>query len=213
MLPALLLTFIQSSGLVVGDQSPPDTVNEPIRVLLDSQAIEWRDGEKKRMTLWMRKELVAKASADQIKNGLTARELVETAIIGVVTLHESWTDYRKQEIASGTYTLRLAFQPDTGDHKETAPHTEFLLLTPVADDRSSDEIEVKTLVERSRKATGGDHPAVMLVVPVNGPVEKPSLKTIDKAGTTIALARSADVSGKSTTLNFGLTVSGSSPKR
>ena len=213
MLPALLLTFVQSSGLAVGDQSPPETVAEPIRVLLDSRAIEWSDGEKKRMTLWMRKELPAKASAEQIKNGLTARELVETAIIGVVTLHESWIDYRKQDITPGTYTLRLAFQPDTGDHKETAPHTEFLLLTPVADDRSTDEIEVKTLVERSRKATGGDHPAVMLIVPVHGPVEKPTLKTIGKAGAAIAQSRRADVSGKPTTLNCARTVSGSSARR
>ena len=35
-------------------------------------------------------------------------------------------------IPAGTYTLRIAAQPDTGDHRDTAPHSDFVLLSPVA---------------------------------------------------------------------------------
>ena len=58
------------------------------------------------------------------------------------------------------YTLRLAVQPDTGDHTDTAPHQDFALLVPAKADDTADALEVKAVVKLSLKATGGDHPGV-----------------------------------------------------
>jgi hypothetical protein len=212
MIAWVVITLL-ALDLTAVERQPPDTVAEPIRNVLDPKAYQIKDADGERMTIWLRQTIPVKATADQIKNGLTCRELTETAVVGVVMFKAAFIDYRKQTIPAGCYTLRVAFQPETADHKETAPHAEFLLLTPVADDRSLEEIDVKTLIERSRKATGGDHPGVMLLNPFSGDKADARLVEMEKAGTVLMLKRSMDANGKEGTIGFGLTIAGSSEKR
>ena len=143
----------------------PEAIAEALRPEFATDGHAIRDREIEMMTVWIRKEIPAKASAEQIKNGLTYREIPEATLIGIVRFEKAFIDYRKQEIAAGTYTLRIAVQPDTGDHKDTAPHGDFVLLTPAADDKTVEPPELKDLVKRSLKSTGGDHPGVMLLYP------------------------------------------------
>lgn len=193
-------------------RSAPDAVAEPIRKLLDDKAVVVKDGDTELMAIWFSKSIPAKATAEQVKNGLTYRECIETTVVGVVTFAKTFTDYRKQEIPAGTYTLRLVFQPDTGDHKDTAPHTEFLLLIPVADDTSADEREVKDVVTLSQKATGGDHPGVMLLFPAKADKDGPTVET--NHGVTVAcMKRKVEVNGRVTAMGWGVTVAGVSKTR
>ena len=108
-----------------------------------------RDGETVVMRVWFRAEIPVKATEEQVKNGLTYREIPEGTLVGAIEFPAKFTDYRKQELPAGVYTLRFAVQPDIGDHTGTAPHPEFCLICPADEDKSREDIEKKKLIELS----------------------------------------------------------------
>jgi hypothetical protein len=155
---------------------PPSELSEPIRKLLSNNSIQLH-GDKAGLLceVWFRKEVPVKATPEQLKNGLTYREVEESTILGAIRLEQQANDYRKQKIKPGVYTLRLGFQPMDGDHMGTAPYSEFCLLVPAKLDEKADLIETKELREVSAKATGGSHPAVFLLYPNEKPEDMPKL--------------------------------------
>lgn len=214
LLCTMMLAAPEPTWSVATQKLPaPDSVAKEIREELDPQALVLSEkGNTSRITFWFRKEIPALATAEQIKNGLTCREIPEGTLVGVVKFDSNFVDFRKQEIPAGVYTLRFAMQPDVGDHKGTAPHPEFLVLSPVGKDRSPDAVEVKNLLPLSREATGGDHPGVMLLFPDHAKGERPALS--EKKGVRILLVKRAVRAGAtSTTLSFGVTVAGWSDSR
>ena len=48
--------------------------------------------------------------------GVTLREVKQTEVIEAVQFHVDWTDYRKQKVKPGVYTMRLGYQPTDGKH-------------------------------------------------------------------------------------------------
>jgi len=188
---------------------PPAAVAEPIRKLLGPDALVVR-GEKDAvvMTVWFRAAIPVRATAEQVKNGLTYREIPEGALVGVVQFPHPFTDFRRQEIPAGVYTLRFAVQPDIGDHTGTAPHPDFCLLSPAAKDATATAVEKKALIEMSSAVNEGKHPAVLLLFPNAGPEAAP--KIVEKGGGVwVATTRRAvDAGGAKATLGFGLTVAG-----
>jgi hypothetical protein len=163
--------------------------------------------------VWFRKEIPTTANADQLQNGVTYREVPETTVLAAVRFPKAFTDYRKQEIPAGVYTLRLAFQPDTGDHTGTAPHAEFALLVPAAADTSADTSEVKSLVKQSFAATGGEHPGVMLLYPHAGKADGPGVTNRGGGVWTLDVRRPAVGEAGRSTLGVSLTVAGHSKSR
>ncbi|HEV3383922.1 MAG TPA: hypothetical protein VG097_03860, partial [Gemmata sp.] len=125
---------------------PPMKLAEPIRKLLDSQALVIRDGESAIMTIWFRTEIPVKATEEQVKNGLTYREIPEGTLVGALEFPKTFTDFRKQELPAGVYTLRFAVQPDIGDHTGTTPHPEFCLICPAGEDKTEESIDKKKLI-------------------------------------------------------------------
>src|SRR5262249_52294034 len=124
------------SAKVVDGAAPPQDTGEEVRKLLADRSIQVADDKGELIAeLWLRKELPAKATENQVKNGLTYRQVPETSLVGVIRLAKNGSDYRKQKIPAGVYTLRLGYQPMDGDHMGTAPHSEFLLVSPAADDK------------------------------------------------------------------------------
>jgi hypothetical protein len=186
----------------------PEKLAEPIRKLLDPQALVVRDGESVVMRIWFQREIPVRATEEQIKNGLTYSEIPEGTLVGALEFPRKFTDFRKQELAAGVYTLRFAVQPDIGDHTGTAPHPDFCLITAAEDDRAADEIEKKKLIELSSKVNEGRHPAVLLLWPNNGKDE--GVKIVDKgAGVFVALVKRPVAAGEmKTRLGFGVTVAG-----
>src|SRR5438132_7189075 len=155
---------------------PPKELREPIRKLLNEKAIQLlTDKGSVLCDVWLRKELPAKATPEQVKNGLTYRELEESTVFGAIRYEQEGTDYRKQKIKPGVYTLRLGFQPMDGDHMGTAPYPEFCLLSPAAEDKKPDPMDPKALHDLSAKASMATHPAVMLLMPNDQPKDKPEL--------------------------------------
>jgi hypothetical protein len=186
----------------------PARLAEPVRKLLDEQALVVRDGDHVVMRIWFRREIPVKATEEQVKNGLTYREIPEGTLVGALEFPAQFTDYRKQALPAGIYTLRFAIQPDIGDHTGTAPHPEFCLLCPADEDKTTGEIEKKKLIELSSKVNEGRHPAVLLLWPNNGKDE--GVKVIDKGdGVLIATIKRPVVAGEQkTTLGFAVTVAG-----
>jgi len=159
-------------------------------------------------TFWFRKAIPSDAAPEQVKNGLTYKEVAPTTLIGVVQFHRAWSDFRKQEIAPGVYTLRLAVQPMDGDHQGTAPNNDFCLLVPANIDDGSGKLEVKALHELSAQASGSTHPAVMLLFPNDKPEETPQL--VAKPGKLLALGvkRPVAAKGMMTHLGFSFVIVG-----
>ena len=194
---------------------PPRELNAAVSKQLSGQAIQLLDAKGGLvMELWFAKAVPAKATAEQVKNGLTYREIPETTLVGAVRLPRQYTDYRKQKIKPGTYTLRLGYQPQDGDHMGTAPHPEFLLLVPAEEDKGAAKLEPKKLYEQSMKATGATHPSVMLLYPEPKPPEAPKLANQKgEAGPewVLHLKLPATADGKAAALGVGLTLVGVSP--
>ena len=204
--PALKVSVVKTD--------PPAAVAKDVRAALDPMAVVVADaGGVTQLTLWFRADIPSGATADQVANGLTYRELGEGTLVAVVKFDKPFTDFRKQDIPAGVYTLRTAVQPDIGDHKETAPHPDFALLVPAESDPSLESLEVKELIPLSRKATGGDHPAVMLLFPHFGKDVEPTLVAKPNGVAVVQLRRPVTAGDKATTVGFGVAVAGVSGTR
>ncbi|MCS6852332.1 MAG: hypothetical protein NZ700_14300 [Gemmataceae bacterium] len=188
---------------------PPKEVREAIRSLLTDQALQVVDEQGKLVgEFWLRKEVPVKASAADLKKGLAYRDIEQTTLFGVVRFPNGWSDFRKQKVKPGVYTLRLAFQPMDGDHMGTAPFNEFLLLSPAAVDVKPDLMEFKALFEMSCKAAAGSHAAILLLYPNDTPAPQPQLAA--KEGNLLVLNTRAQLSadGQKADLGLGLVVEG-----
>jgi hypothetical protein len=189
---------------------PPKELAEPIQKLLSDRAIQLADASGAvTLEFWFRAEIPTKATEAQVKNGLTYREVAESTVVGAVRVAKQITDFRKQKIKPGVYTLRLGFQPMDGDHMGTAPYSEFCLLSPAAEDKSADTMETKALQEMAGKTTGS-HPGVMLLFPAKDAADP---KLVDKGEGNWALEfkQPATAGSNKATLGIALTVFGTSP--
>ena len=208
---ACLLLFAETPLTLAATDDKPPALSAELAKSLDAKGLRVSVGDDAAMTFWFRTTLPATATAAQVRNGLTYRELTEGSFVGVVSFAKPFTVYRKQEVAAGDYTMRLGVQPDIGDHAGTAPHPDYLMLLPLADDTTLDPLDGKTLRKLSAKVTGGDHPAVMLLFPAKAG----EAKLVAKSGgvTVLTLSRAVTTDDGPTTLGFAVTVRGHSATR
>jgi hypothetical protein len=192
----------------------PAALAEELRTTLDPHTIHVLSGDgTSRVRFWMRKEIPMRATADQVKNGLSYREIPEGTFLGVVRFEKPFTDFRKQELPAGTYSMRLAVQPETGDHKDTAPHQDFSVLIPLDDEKSLDPVEMKDLIKPSLKVTKGDHPAVLLMFPNYGKADGESIATKPGGVSIVLFRRKVVANDLPASLGFAFVVDGVSPSR
>ncbi len=195
----------------VVDAEPPKEVQEPIRKLLAGKCVQVSTAKGDALfELWFRKELPAKATEAQIKNGLTYREIPETTVVGAVKIDKAVTDYRKQAIKPGVYTLRLAFQPMDGDHMGTAQFSEVFLMSPADDDKTAATMEAQARHEMSAKATGA-HPGVFLLFPGKDAGDEPKLVSKGEGHWVLMFKEPIAAGDKKGTMQIGLTLFGISP--
>lgn len=188
---------------------PPNEVAEPIRGVLDGTALTVSgEGGKVLCTIWPRKEIPTKAAADKAKAGLGYSDLDESTVVGAVRFPLAWTDFRKQKIAAGVYTLRLGKQPMDGDHMGTAPYDDFCLLCPAKQDRKPDNMDTKPLQELSTTATTRKHPAVMLLFPNPMPADAPAIESKPNEVAVVSFKRPATAGGQKAAIGFSVVVVG-----
>jgi hypothetical protein len=196
---------------VVDGTPPPKELAEPVQKLLADRCVQLADAKGEvTLELWFRKDVPAKATEAQIKNGLTYREIGESTVLGALRVSKQITDFRKQKIAPGVYTLRLGYQPMDGDHMGTAPYSEFCLLSPAAEDKSAANMETKALQEMSAKTTNG-HPGVMLLFPGGKDAGEPKLVDKGEGNWVLLFKQEVTAGGMKATMGFALTVFGTSP--
>jgi hypothetical protein len=164
------------------DTAAPMEVKEPLRKLLGNQCLQFVNAKGDVMAeVWLRKEVPAKAKAELPKGAANYRVLEPTTFMGAIRFPKEFSDYRQQKIKAGVYTMRLGLQPMDGNHMGTAPYNEFCLLVPADQDASPDPLKnPKDLNKMSNKASGGDHPAVILLFPNPKPGDNPEV--VDKSG-------------------------------
>ena len=188
----------------------PNEVQEPIRKLLGEHCVQLLDAKGELLAeVWFRNDVPVKATEAQIQNGLTYAEVPESTILGAIRFPRQITDYRKQKIPAGVYTLRLANQPMDGDHMGTAPYSEFLLLSPAAEDKTPNTMEAKKLQELSGKTTSG-HPGVLLLFPGKGAAAEPKLEKKEENHWVLLFLQEVKIGDKKATLPIGLTLIGAS---
>jgi hypothetical protein len=193
--------------------APAKELKAPIADLLSDKAVQVLD-EKGELyaEVWFRKVLPSKATPEQVKNGLSYRELDESTVLGAIRFAQQTRDYKRQKVAAGVYTLRLGFQPSDGDHMGTAPHKEFCLLSPAADDVKPDSLETKALQELSSKTFNGksSHPAVFLLFPNDKPADAPVLADKGQGHWVLSIKEPVAIGTTMSTLGVSLTVVGHS---
>ena len=215
LMVALTLGAEPGYTLKLSEKTPaPNDVAEAVRAVLDDTARQVHDSEGKlHAEFWPRLKLPGDATEAQVKNGLTYDEIPETTLLGVVRFPAGVTDYRKQRVPAGVYTLRLAHQPQVGDHAGTAPFSTFALALRVADDRAIEPIALEKLRETSARVTEG-HPSPWLLFP-GGKDAGGDAKWIDKGKGHGVLfwKQNVTIGDKNTTIGIGLTLAGVSAAR
>jgi hypothetical protein len=138
------------------------------------------------------------------------REIRQTEILGAVRFDREWSDYRKQKVKAGIYTLRLGFQPTIDDHVDVSEHQGFLLVTAADKDEGPEIVEQKDMIERSRKSLGSKHPGVFMLFPNSRPAARPELTTRPRNHVLLNVRTEPLVDGKKTgtALGIGMTIIG-----
>ncbi len=201
----------ETYSIKVVNTEPPKELQEPVRKLIGDRCVQFLDGKGELLAeVWLRKGVPGKATEAQVKNGLTLREIPETSLIGALRVAKQLGDYRKQKVPAGVYTMRLGFQPQDGDHMGTAPTSEFVLVSPAADDNGVPTMKPRALFEMSVKATGA-HAGVFVLFPGKEATADPKL--VDKGDGQWAILLKLDVvvGELKTSIGIGLTLIGFSP--
>ena len=173
-LSLLLVTAIalQAADLKTSDAPPPKEIDAAIQKLLQPKAIQPSDGG---FQFWLVKELPLQSKPAATAKALEA--VKQATLLGVVSVAKAQRDYRDDEIAAGTYTMRFALQPQDGNHLGSAEFTYFAVLTPAKLDTKPDGItDYKSLVKASSKETSTDHPMILSLRPASSDTgESPAL--------------------------------------
>ena len=187
----------------------PAVLSVEQRRLLETKALTVRNGDATVMRVWFRKVIPVQAPPTSEKREASYLDIAEGTFVGALEFPRVFVDYRRQRLPAGVYTLRYAVQPDIGEHTDTSPHREFLLLTAAADDPGTERMEPKRLIGMSRKINVGTHPAVLLLWPIMDRDANGSI--IDERNDVLAVAvrQTGDADGRKTSLRFAITVSGS----
>ncbi len=89
------------------------------------------------------------ATKEQFQNGLVPDDFEMGTLVGLFEVHRTIIDYRNLEVPPGLYALRIAHQPDSDDHRDTAPGRMFFLLCPVEKDSPIPPKKLDDLLKRA----------------------------------------------------------------
>ncbi|MGZ0171201.1 MAG: hypothetical protein ACKVHE_16745 [Planctomycetales bacterium] len=162
--------------------------------------------------LWLLKSLPIKAN---FKSGASQLyPFTPGQLLGVMRVPKGaeYADFRGQEIASGTYTLRYGLQPEDGNHLGTSDTADFILALPAKMDTKPATIEdFYELSERSGKAAGSTHPAIFSLLDPKGAGKESKLDE-DKSADDWVLTFTAkgNAKGKASDVKIRLVVIGES---
>lgn len=220
-----LLILLVSTSILMGDEPAyrldrgdragiPKELAAELQPLMAETPLILRDHQMQVLAeVWIRKVLPVDATPNQVKNGLTYEEIPEGTLLGAIRFPNDAQDYRKQRVPAGVYTLRLAQQPQVGDHDGTAPFRTFALVLRAKDDRRPDVLDIEKMHQMSARVTEG-HPSPWMFFPP-GKDAGPEPRLLDKGKGHWVLFWKQEVKAGdlSASLGFGLTLIGVSASR
>ena len=210
-LSLLLVTaiLVHAADLKTSDAPPPKEIDPSIQKLLQPKALQLGEGG---FQFWLVKELPLQSKPASTAKGLDA--VKQATLLGVVSLSKAERDYRDDEIAAGTYTMRFALQPQDGNHLGSAEFTYFAVLTPAKLDTKPDGItDYKALVKASSKETSTDHPMILSLRPASSDtVESPALAEPAPEHKTIRVKIPAIVGSEKAAIPFEIVYEGKGHK-
>jgi hypothetical protein len=193
----------------------PKELSEAIQKLLDESSVQLLNGGGEVICdVWFRNDMPAEATPEQIKSGVTFREVKQTEILGAIHFHKDWTDYRKQKIKAGVYTMRLGYQPADGKHTaDVSDFQEFALVISAKADTKPGLMEAKSLQDKSGDSLDLAHPGVFMMWPNAKPGKEPDLVSRPKNHWVLNSKCNLVVGGKATgtSIGIGVTLVGHSP--
>ncbi len=223
MLPLFFMLFLSFAVSQEGKKysintekaDPPKELSDAIQKLIAPEAIQLLDPTGKAICdVWLRKEIPADATPEQLKTGVTYREIKQTEILGAIRFHRDWTDYRKQRIKAGVYTMRVALQPTDGKHTaDISDFHDFILVINAKGDTKPGLMEPKKLHETSGDSLALGHPGVFMLWPNYTPGKTPDIAARPKNHWVVNSKADLIVGGKNTgkSIGIGITLVGHSP--
>lgn len=150
----------------LADGPPADDLAADVVEKLESSGYQVVDASGKTIVqLWLAKQL---AVTPGFEPSLSVLYPLETgSLVGALKFPLKGSDFRGQEIARGTYTLRYGHQPVDGNHVGTFDTQDFLLLLPAASDTDPAKLPGTDFFATSAEAAESTHPAIL-------PLLKPS---------------------------------------
>jgi len=209
----LFAANLSALELKVVDKAPPEQLSADIRARLQGKAIQLLDGDKPAFEFWLVSELpLTSKPASRAK----ALDSVGTAtLLGAVNVPRQRRDYRDDPLPAGVHTMRLALQPQDGNHLGTAEFSWFAVLVPASLDPKPDAItEYKALVKASAKLTVTEHPVILSLRPATEEGAEPKLFTPAEEHKSVRVSIPARISGKDekTSLVFEIVYEGKGHK-
>ncbi len=191
----------------------PKELAADIQKLLSNEAIEFLGKDGKAIAeIWFVKDIQTGGKVKKDKKNLDYTDLPPSTVLGAIRFLKPSSDYRKQDIKPGVYTMRFGVQPQDGDHMGTAPYPNFVLLISPKFDTKPAPLDYKGLVERSAASIGRTHPAVFLLFPGDKAGAEPKL--ISEPNNTMVLTTRENVTidgqNASSTIGIALTLVGHS---
>jgi hypothetical protein len=200
----------EPARLNVAAAAPPDEVAEPIRNVLNTEAVSLADDNSTFFQFWFRKEL---PMAQPPAGGTLALDtLAEGTVLGVLKVNSERYDFRDEEIPAGIYILRFGIQPEDGNHLGVAPTRTFAVLIPAQNDTQLDPVAHEELMKAAAVINAASHPSALNLQPVEqAEGEFPRLEERNDGEHKVLLlqfpARVGN-SGDATTLNVALVYEG-----
>ena len=178
--PTLIVAAVADEGaLQKGGVELPAELGDSMKAALNPEVITVQLDGKPVAHVWLAKE-TQKAEAVNSELGVSFGAVAEGSLVGVVVFPEQWSDYKKNPIGVGTYTMRYAVMPADGNHMGVATFRDFLLLLPPsADSDPSKALGLAELLVGSGEATGVVHPGVLALYPIWDEVSEPTLSKND----------------------------------
>ena len=145
-------------------ESPPEGLSPEMRAALGKSGFRVTSPAGKVVCdIWLRDKLPV---LEKFGEKLDMKYPIDPGtLVGAVRYGSASSDYRKQAVKAGVYTLRYGHQPQDGNHIGTAVYRDFLILAPIAQDKAVDGVSQDKAMDWSKKVAGTTHPAIISLLP------------------------------------------------
>lgn len=192
-------------------EAAPDTLAAEVRDTLGKSGYRVTDAAGKTICdLWLRAELPVLGKFDEQLD--VKYPIGPGTMIGAIRFSVAYSDYRKQKVKPGTYTLRYGHQPQDGNHLGTAQYRDFAIVSPATEDKSPAGMDQEKAMELSKKTTGTTHPAILSLLPPQKRDKLPTMAHDDTLNLEVLVAKTAAKGSASKEIQIELVAVGHAPE-